>query len=62
MDMLQKIEAMLAEFRKTRAWGTIELQISNGVPTLLRKEVTEKLEVRMGETRHVEQAAIQKSR
>lgn len=42
--LLRKLDAMLEEFARNRSYGLIEIQISDGVPALLRKSTTEKLQ------------------
>ncbi len=42
-DLLKKLEAMLEEFERGRTWGTIEIQINEGTPYIVRRMTTEKL-------------------
>ena len=41
--LLKKLEIMLDDAEQARTYGTIEIQISDGTPALLRKSTTEKL-------------------
>jgi len=41
--LLKKLDAMLDDAATNRTYGTIEIQISDGTPALLRKSTTEKL-------------------
>ncbi len=43
MEALKKVEQMLAEFAKNNSWGTIEIEIRDGEPVLVRQSTTEKL-------------------
>ena len=40
---IQKIESMLSEAENRRAWGTIEIELKNGRPTLVRHTIQTKL-------------------
>ena len=40
--LLKKLDALLDEWERTRAWGTIEIEVHDGSVTLLRKETKEK--------------------
>jgi hypothetical protein len=42
-QLLKKLGAMLDEFEQGRFYGTIEIQLNEGVPTVIRKATTEKL-------------------
>lgn len=41
--LLRKLETMLDEFAAGNNWGTIEIELRDGVPNFVRKMVTEKL-------------------
>ncbi len=41
--LLRKLEGMLEEAARTRAWELIEIDVRNGAPTLLRITRTQKL-------------------
>jgi len=43
MTLLQKLERLLDEAARARAWVVFEIDVRNGVPTLLRRNQTEKL-------------------
>lgn len=49
--LLKKLDAILIAAERERMWGTIEIQLNDGVPALLRKSETEKLSTRTGEKR-----------
>ncbi len=42
--LLRKLEAMLDEAERARTYGLVEIQFSDGVPALLRKSTTAKLQ------------------
>ena len=42
-DLLKKIEIMLTDLERTRAWGTIEVEIRDGQPNMIRRSINEKL-------------------
>ena len=42
-DLLKKIDAMLTDLERTRAWGTIEIEVRDGVPNMIRRTLNEKL-------------------
>lgn len=42
-QLLKKLAALIDEAQRTRMYGVVEIQFSDGVPALLRKSVTEKL-------------------
>ena len=44
MQILRKLEAMLDDAERAKMWGNIELEIRDGVPVVIRKSTTEKLE------------------
>ncbi len=44
----QKLETMLDEAERSRTLGTIEIEHREGVPNLLRKSTTEKLQDNTG--------------
>jgi hypothetical protein len=41
--LLKKIENILDELERTRAWGTIEVEVREGVPNMVRRSVNEKI-------------------
>jgi hypothetical protein len=41
--LLQKIETILDELERTRAWGTIEIEVRDGQPNFVRRTLTEKI-------------------
>jgi hypothetical protein len=41
--LLKKLGALLDEAARSRAWVVFEIDVRNGVPTLLRRNQTEKL-------------------
>ncbi len=41
--LLKKIEAILDELDRTRAWGTIEIEVREGQPNFVRRTLTEKI-------------------
>jgi hypothetical protein len=46
--LLRKLEAMLDEAERGSTWGTIEIELREGIPNLLRKSTTEKLQDNTG--------------
>jgi hypothetical protein len=44
IQLLKKLEAILDEFERARNWGTIEIEMQDGAPRLIRKITTEKVE------------------
>ena len=52
--LLKRLAAMLEEFERGRFYGTIEIQMNDGMPTVVRKATTEKLCTR-GDARANEQ-------
>jgi len=48
LTLLRKLETMLAEAERAHTWGTIEIELREGVPSLLRKSTTEKVEGNTG--------------
>jgi hypothetical protein len=42
-DLLKKIETILTDLERTRAWGTIEVEIRDGQPNMIRRSINEKL-------------------
>jgi hypothetical protein len=42
-ELIRKLATMLADMETRREYGTVEIQVSEGVPALLRKSTTEKL-------------------
>jgi hypothetical protein len=41
--LLKKLEAMLDEYERGSAWGTIEIEIRDGLPNYVRRMTTEKV-------------------
>ncbi len=41
--LLKKIETILDELERTRAWGTVEIEIRDGQPNFVRRTLTEKI-------------------
>jgi len=41
--LLKKIETILDELERTRAWGTIEIEVREGLPNFVRRTLTEKI-------------------
>jgi hypothetical protein len=41
--LLKKIETILDELERTRAWGTIEIELREGQPNFVRRTLTEKI-------------------
>jgi hypothetical protein len=41
--LLKKIESILNELERTRAWGTIEIEVREGQPNFVRRTLTEKI-------------------
>lgn len=41
--LLKKIESILDELERTRAWGTIEIEVRDGQPNFVRRTLTEKI-------------------
>jgi hypothetical protein len=41
-ELLKKLDSVLDEWERTRAWGTIEIEVHDGAVSLLRKETKEK--------------------
>ena len=42
-ELLRKLDGMLDGASRERMWGNIEIEIRDGVPTVLRKLTTERL-------------------
>jgi len=42
-QLLKQLESLIDEAQRTRMYGVVEIQFSDGVPALLRKSITEKL-------------------
>jgi hypothetical protein len=36
IQLLRKVEALLDTFERERAWGTIEIELREGVPNMIR--------------------------
>jgi hypothetical protein len=47
-ELLRKLDAMLDAAARTGEWGSIEIEIRYGKPSVLRKTTTEKLEESTG--------------
>lgn len=43
IQLLRKVEALLDTFERERAWGTIEIEVREGVPSMIRTSRNEKL-------------------
>lgn len=43
LTLLWKLETILAQAERLRAWGTIEIELLEAVPNLLLKSTTEKV-------------------
>jgi hypothetical protein len=41
--LLKKLETVLDEWARSRTWGVIEIDVRDGVPTLFRRSLQEKL-------------------
>lgn len=41
--LLRKIETILDELERTRAWGTIEIEVREGQANFVRRTLTEKI-------------------
>jgi hypothetical protein len=41
--VLKKIGTLLDELERTKAWGTIEVEVRDGVPNMMRRSINEKL-------------------
>ena len=41
--IIEELKATLADWKTQRAWGCIEIQVSDGEPVLIRKETKKKL-------------------
>lgn len=44
--LLKKLDAMLSTAEQERMWGNLEIEIRDGLPTVLRKLTTERLQER----------------
>jgi|HubBroStandDraft_5_1064220.scaffolds.fasta_scaffold784755_1 hypothetical protein len=47
--LLKKLDNMLSQAEREKAWGQIEIELRDGQPTLLRKASAERLDCRQGE-------------
>jgi hypothetical protein len=54
-ELVKKFETMLDEMAVNRTFGTIEIEVRDGAPILIRTIKTEKVEYR-GKESHVKQA------
>jgi hypothetical protein len=50
-QLLKKLDAMLTTAENERMWGNIDIELKEGIPQLLRKMTTEKLQNTMENTR-----------
>lgn len=50
-QLLRRLEAIVDDFERTRAWGTIEVELRDGMATLCRKTITERLDAERERTR-----------
>ena len=41
--LLKKIETILDELERGRAWGTIEVEVREGQPNMIRRSINEKI-------------------
>ncbi len=41
--LLKRIEIILDELERTRAWGTIEVEVREGQPNMIRRSINEKI-------------------
>ncbi|MGA7449105.1 MAG: hypothetical protein WBQ43_12720 [Terriglobales bacterium] len=41
--LLTKIETILDDLERARAWGTIEIEVREGQPNMIRRSINEKL-------------------
>jgi hypothetical protein len=41
--LLKRIETILDELERGRAWGTIEIEVRDGQPNMIRRSINEKL-------------------
>lgn len=41
--LLKKIETILDELEHNRAWGTIEVEIRDGQPNMIRRSINERI-------------------
>jgi hypothetical protein len=41
--LLKKIENMLDELERNRAWGTVEIEVREGQPNMVRRTINEKI-------------------
>ena len=42
-DLLKKIGTILDDLEHAHAWGTIEVEVRDGVPNMIRRSINEKL-------------------
>ncbi len=50
MQILRKLETILDEMEHGKTWGTVELEVRDGAPVLIRKITTEKIESAEGKS------------
>lgn len=50
--LLQKLEIILEEAARTEFWGSLEIELRKGVPVLLRKSTTERLNLEENPSAH----------
>lgn len=60
--LLKKLDAMLTTAGEERAWGQIEIELRDGVPTLFRKTITERLDSDRGSEPHARQPEYRNNR
>jgi hypothetical protein len=41
--LLKRIEIILDELERSRAWGTIEVEVREGQPNMIRRSINEKI-------------------
>ena len=41
--LLKKIETILDELERTRAWGNVEIEVRDGQPNMVRRSIHEKI-------------------
>ncbi|MGD1021513.1 MAG: hypothetical protein ABR880_01940 [Candidatus Sulfotelmatobacter sp.] len=50
--LLKKLDNMISQAEREKAWGQIEIELRDGQPTLLRKTSTERLDADRERTHH----------
>jgi hypothetical protein len=51
-DLIKELTALIDQYERNRTWGTVEVSFNNGVPVVLKKIETQRLE---GDTRNAQQ-------